>query len=508
MLRTSNFSKTYGGVAGDYGHAVQQTNDSGYIVAGFTLSFGTGSQNVYVIKTDANGDTLWPRTFRGNINATTNFVKQTYDNGYIVAGNSNNMWGGTNYLIRLDSNGDTLWTRIYGGNYDLVVSVHQTSDNGFIIGGITESFGADSADVYLTKTDSNGNILWTKIYGGGIRNEGAYSFNLTSDGGFIICGYTSSYGAGGYDFYLMRTDSGGNPLWVKTFGGADMDIAHSVEQTTDGGFIVTGSTNSFGVGEYDIYLIRADGNGNLLWSNTYGGINDDGGNCVQQTTDGGYIVAGATNSFGVDSTVVYIVRTDSNGNILWSKTINNAGNNSASSIQKTLDQGYIITGVTNNQMLFYTGDVYLIKTDSNGNSGCNENIPSTIVTAVSTIATAQSVTILSGGVVGNPQTQVGSGSSITTLCFTNNISEINNNENTITIFPNPATSEIKFQISKFKVESVVIYDVLGAKVFSKDVTAGNKDVLTINTVAFTAGIYFVSIKTKEGIETKKLIVQH
>ncbi|MBF0302921.1 MAG: hypothetical protein HQK73_07765, partial [Desulfamplus sp.] len=182
----------------------------------------------------------------------------------------------------------------------------------------------------------------------------------TSDGGFIVTGYTSSIGAGGNDVYLIKTDSNGNELWSKTFGGKNDDYGRSVYPTRDGGFIVTGYTSSIGAGESDVYLIKTDSNGNEIWSKTLGGKSSDYGNSVYPTSDGGFIITGNTSSIGAGSSDVYLIKTDSNGNELWSKTLGGKKYDYSYSVYPTSDGGFIITGYT------FPDNILLIKTDKYG----------------------------------------------------------------------------------------------------------------------------------------------
>jgi hypothetical protein len=250
-----------------------------------------------------------------------------------------------------------LWQKTFGGSsWDEGRSVQQTSDGGFIIAGTTNSFGAGYDDVYLIKTDSQGNMQWQKTFGGSGYDEG-YSVQQTTDGGYIITGYTGSFGAGYYDVYLIKTDLAGNMLWQKTFGGSDYDDGYSVQQTADGGYIIAGSTNSFGAGSADVYLIKTDSQGNMQWQKTFGGSYTDRGHSVQQTADGGYIIAGGSVYF-YDGMRDVLIKTDSEGNLLWQKTFSGSSGGYGYSVQQTSDGGYIIAGWT-----FGAGgiDVYLIK---------------------------------------------------------------------------------------------------------------------------------------------------
>jgi hypothetical protein len=257
------FAKTYGGTGSEGAFSVQQTSDGGYIVAGRTYSFGAGWYDIFLIKTDANGNLRWAKTYRGT-------------------------------------------------DYDGASHVQQTSDGGYMLAGVTRSFGAGESDIFLIKTDADGNIQWAKTYGGTYSEE-AYSVQQTSDGGYIVAGRTGSWP--NYDIFLIKTDANGNIQWAKTYGGTNWDEARSVQQTSDGGYIVAGYTGSFGAGFYDIFLIKTDANGNIQWAKTYGGTSWDEAYSIRQTSDGGYIVAGYTRSYGIGGEDIFLIKTDANGNI-------------------------------------------------------------------------------------------------------------------------------------------------------------------------------------------------
>ena len=317
------WERTYGGASGDYGHSVQQTSDGGYIVAGLTRSFGAGNYDVYLIKTNASGDTLWTRTYGGKNWDQGNSVQQTTDGGYIIVGYTSSFRDTLSddvYLIKTDASGDTLWTKTYGGNFgDEGWSIQQTSDGGYIIAGITSSFGVNT-DVWLIKTNASGNTLWTRTYGGTSWDLGE-DVKQTTDGGYIIAGWTRSFGNSD-QVYLVKTNASGDTIWTRTYGGTNQDWGNSVQQTLDGGYIVAGWTNSFG-NTWQVYLIKTNALGDTLWTRTYGGAMEEYGYSVHQTTDRGYIVVGVTSSFG-NNYQVYLIKTNASGDTLWTRTYGGA----------------------------------------------------------------------------------------------------------------------------------------------------------------------------------------
>jgi hypothetical protein len=358
------FNRTFGGTSFDDGFFGQQTSDGGYIITGKTWSYDTHDFDVWLIKTDYAGITLWDRTFGGNRDELGNCVQQTTDGGYIITGRTgigvSDVW-----LIKIDSTGNEVWNRTFGGTgYNCGYSVQQSTDGGYIIIGETWSVDTGYGDVWLIKTDSNGNMMWNRTYGGTSTDSG-WCVQQTSDGGYIVTGFTYSFGAGSYDVWLIKTDNYGNMMWNRTFGGRLSDRGNCVQQTTDDGYIITGGT-SFGAGRGDVWLIKTDSTGNEVWNRTFGGVEYDVGNCVQQTTDGGYIITVNTFSLGAGEYDIWLIKTDSSGNLVWDRTFGGTEFDEGYCVQQTSDGGYIITGLTES---FGAGvsDFWLIKTDKNGN---------------------------------------------------------------------------------------------------------------------------------------------
>ena len=365
------WTRTYGGSEHDYERECHQTEDGGYIIVGSTESYGYGDSDVYLIKTDMNGDTIWTSTYGSSNLDQGNSVQQTLDGGYIIAGLFNFVsgFGGDVYLIKTNSVGDTIWTRTYGGSEDdQGWSVKQTLDGGYIIAGLTQSFGAIYGDVYLIKTNSNGDTLWTKTYGGPNHDAGM-DVKQTLDGGYIVIGTTNPAPIPVFldDIYVLKTDSSGDSLWTQTYGGEFSDSGGYIQQTQDGGYIIVGNLGSapFPNCLYDVYLIKINADGDTIWTRTYGGNDWDGGKSVQQTVDGGFIIAGYTISFGSGGSDAYIIKTDANGDSVWTLTLGGVEDDIGNSIKQTEDDRYIIAGTTYSYGAGL-GDVWLIRLDSEG----------------------------------------------------------------------------------------------------------------------------------------------
>ncbi len=297
----SEWARTYGSPDCDVGFCVKPTDDDGFIVCGFTGDGSGYTSNGYIIKTDALGDTIWTGTYGGPSSESFVEITPTSDGGYIAAGFKIEPDGFYTdvYAVKIDSAGAVMWSREYGRPLfvDHAKSVLQTSDGGYIICGITSGIETDS-DIWLIKTDPGGNVEWTRTYGGD-GTDGGFSLDQTSDGGYIVAGYKTMFIAPyHHDMYLVKTTSNGTVQWERTYGGSRFDRANSVRETSDGGFIAAGLMGTPAPGGCDIYVVKTDGNGDLQWSGTMGDDNVDIGYCVRQTDDGNFVIAGSTISFG------------------------------------------------------------------------------------------------------------------------------------------------------------------------------------------------------------------
>ena len=381
-LLHAGWIRTYGGEDPDIGYHVQQTSDSGYVITGYTWSFSVGLLDIWLLKTDANGDTLWTKIYGGEGLERAKCVQQTSDGGYIIVGVTGdtiitqNLW-----LLKTDPEGDTLWTRVYGvhraeGNF-----VQETPDGGYIITGKKICIEGDYLSYcWLLKTDASGDTLWTRTY----HSEADSGSNWgncvcqTADGGYILTGGSTPPGGGCSGLSLIKTDSNGDTSWTHLYGGegsACGTSGKSVQQIPDGGYIVAGSlVLPEAYMEKAImasWLLKTDEQGETLWTRTYKASADlTTANCLDQTSDGGYILVGKKED--TTGASIWLIKTDGNGDTIWTRTFGKFFS-SGNCVHQTPDGGYIITGSLEN-------NVCLIKTDSLGYVSVAEEPPVTPVT--------------------------------------------------------------------------------------------------------------------------------
>ncbi len=383
---SSTFMRTFNAPGMNGGLSLAETSDGGFVGTGQHGTSGAGSCDIYVYKVDACGHPEWFKVYGGPGEDGGYAIQQTTDGGYIVTGLANLGAGGYDvFLLKLDPSGTIEWCKVFGGGADdHGLRVKQTTDGGYIISGFLNGLGFGAEDIVLIKTDALGNTLWMKIFGGAGSEWGNY-VEQTSDGGFMVVGYTTSFGAGGFDIYLLKVSSTGNLQWSKTYGGASSEASSqwgiSGKVTTDGGFMLCANTDSWGAGSNDLLLIKTDNLGNLQWAKAYGGPADDQPRFAEQTADGGYILSGYTTSFGAGSLDAYLVKTDSVGNLKWSKAYGGAGSDRGSMVRQTDDGGYAMSTVTSSFGADFF-DALFMKTDSLGAVGCFENTCATVVTNV------------------------------------------------------------------------------------------------------------------------------
>ena len=487
------WQKCLGGTGFEIANSMEQTSDGGYIVAGYSDSNDSivtgnhGDNDYWVVKLSNAGYIQWQKCYGGTSTDEATSVKQSIDGGYIVAGwsssNDSDVTGNHGdidcWIIKLDSTGALQWQKSYGGtDWDDAESIQQTNDGGYIFSGFSGSTNGDVVgnhggfDYWVVKLDGTGNIQWQKCYGG-TNNEGAYSIQQTNDGGYIVAGSSASNDGdvagnhGGGDYWIVKLDSTGTLQWQRCYGGTNDDEAFSIQQTTDGGYIVAGESNSNNIdvtgnhGSYDYWIVKLDSVGILQWQKTYGGINSDAALCIEQANDGGYIAGGASDSNDGDVTGhhgnvglyqydYWIVKLNSTGLLLWQESYGGTVTEAVKAIQQAFDGGYVALGSTSSS----DGDVIG----------------------------------LHGGIDG------------WILKFTPEVGiEENNFLSSTTLSPNPfhETATLTINTNKFEDGTIEIKNILGAIVQPPKHFTGNKITLQRNNLP--AGIYFYTITLKENI---------
>lgn len=370
----TTWQRTYGGANTDYGWSVQPTPDGGYIVAGATKSYGAGGYDYYLLKLTSAGDTSWTRAYGGASDDLAYSVDITDDGGYVLAGwtKSFGATSGAIYIVKTNAVGDTQWTKKYINNYAGYPpvqgwTVYQTTDRGYFI---SSSIGLNFLAI---KTDSLGDSVWSRSYGTAANIEHSLASQATFDGGYILAGYQAPYVSHEAP-YLVKVGDTGDTLWTMLYRWPDNDDCSSIRQTADSGYIIAGATNSFGAGMCDGYMMKLNANGDSIWMKTYGGPSDDWPAYVQLASDGGYILAGGTVSFAVGLYDIYLIKTDSIGDTVWTRTFGGSLEEDCSSVQPTPDGGYVIAGLTTS---WGAGgmDVFIVKTDADGLVGVAEGPP-------------------------------------------------------------------------------------------------------------------------------------
>lgn len=499
---TIQWQKCLGGSANDYAQSVQQTFDGGYIVAGYTFSNDSmvsgnkGNDDYWVVKLNSLGGIQWKTCLGGSNYDEAYSVQQTSDSGYVVAGfaSSNNGDITSNqgsddfWIIKLNSSGAVQWQKTYGGlNADDALTIKQTSDGGFVIIGDTQSNSGDvtgnhgNYDCWILKTDASGTLLWKKCLGGTGDDSGS-SVQQTLDGGFVVVGSTTSNNGdvsgnhGDWDVWVVKLNDTAAVEWQKCLGGTLQDIGYSIYQSADSGYVVAGFTKSNNgdvsgihgtVSPFpDMWVLKLSKSGALKWQKCLGGTDDDKAYSVKPTNDGGSIVAGYTKSDNGDVSGnhyvgnhdYWLVKLDSAGATSWQKCLGGTGLDWARSVQQTVDNGYIVAGFTSSGN---NGDV----------SGKKGNSDFWVVK-------------LSAVVAGIKKHEA--------------ISEFN-------VYPNPANGVFYLTAQNTIPQSwLKVTNLLGETIYSTEIT-GTKNIIDLS--AQPKGIYFLSIENLNYKWTNKIIIE-
>jgi predicted secreted protein len=371
----SSWTKTFGGKANDRPYSIEQTADGGFVVAAETESYGGGKRDFWVLQLDPAGELRWQNTYGGRDNDWALKAVQLSDKGYLVGGvtesldNRSHIW-----ILNLDGTGAVRWQNAYGekesetgeGPEFLQVAPDGASVVGAWGGTTGEPERSTRTSMRVFGLDASGNPLWQSFFNPSLHNV-LSAVQSTSDGGCVVAGQAATGTRGNEKLVILRLNPKGNLLWKVSYGGAKTDQASSIQQTEDGGFIVAGTTTSFGAGGSDIWLLKLDAKGNVVWQEALGGKEADTGASVRQTADRGYVVAGTTESFDSQKQDVLLIKVSATGELLWQRAFGGKGNDGASAIVPTADHGFALAAETQS---FGEGkaDIWILKLDPNGNA--------------------------------------------------------------------------------------------------------------------------------------------
>ncbi len=457
--QTMQWSQTYGGTQQDGSESMVLTDNGEIVMAGFKSTNNT--KDVLLMKTDASGNEMWSRIYNPGFNDWGRALRRTNDGGYIIAG----MTEVTSqtydpFLIKTDSEGNLLWSRNYDygfGADDRGHAVWQTADGGYIVAGQTLLVHGLFAnyDMYVFKTDAEGNVQWTKIF---FRQEEdadvALAVQQLTDGGYIIGGFTHS---SPWSSYILRLDGSGNEVWSNIYPGEWQSECYDIQQTPDGGFILTGTESSFTT-DTDVLIIKLNSNGGIEWKKIYGTEAAEMGQSLQQLSDGGYIIAGMSARLGGYD--MYVLRTNSSGDSLWSRTIGGNSDDRAFAVASLQNGTHYISGWAWSYGLGQ-GDVYLVKlTESSTGIALNNSVPLSV--------------------------------------------ELNQN------YPNPfnPATVISYTLVENGFVSLKIYDAAGKmvqEIVNEPQAQGSYEV-KFNGSNYTSGTYFYTLNAGGFIQTKKMIL--
>lgn len=361
------WAATFGGAGQDEGLAVVYTKDKQFVIAGSAESGEKGDLDVLLVKVDANGKEEWSHTFGGDGDDVAEAMVETSEGDLVIAGTTSSFGNGGDdvYLIRTNADGEEQWSETYGGGYDdWGHALQKTSDGGFIIAGETNSFGAEFGDAYLVKVKADGALEWSKmIKGPGI--DSAHAVRQVSDG-YILAGDTTPLGGASREMYVVKTDAQGNTLWDLTYGDFGDDRANAVVTTSDNGFLVLGAYDTTTLTGVDMVALKLDKDGNAAWSKKFGGTRGEEGFAILALGNDDFLLAGTAASYGAGGYDVYLVKIDSQGDTYWTRTIGGAEDDRAYAVASVPDDGgFVLAGMTESYGAG-ASDVYAIRCNADG----------------------------------------------------------------------------------------------------------------------------------------------
>ena|GEM_PF-2969220 len=369
FVQAQSFNKVFGGPQDEHATSVVQARDGGYVFSGYTYSYGAGKSDVWVMKVNAQGNEVWRKYFGGSDHDWPNDLIEADDGSLVLAGytfdrktKSNKAW-----IFRLESDGELRWSKTYGGaKGDEAKAIIQTSDGGFAITGFSYSFSRGASDIWVLRLDGRGTELWQKNLGGKGEEHG-HDIIETKSGNLIVVGYTRSYGNGKKDLLVMKLDNLGGGVWRKNFGGAENEEANAVLETPEGDIVVTGWTGSQGQGKLDAYILKMDKQGDLKWQLTHGSAGNDVLHDIALTPDKGYVMAGTSTSFGQSGQhEMWMLKLNRDGSDGWQKKSSAPKDDFAYAVASTRDGGYIVAGASESYGQG-ASDMWILKMNGQGN---------------------------------------------------------------------------------------------------------------------------------------------
>jgi hypothetical protein len=510
------FQKYYGTANNEDAFSTDVTADNGFILCGSSFGNGTGGTDVMLTKTDSAGNLVWSKIYGGTGNEMAIYVK-TVPGGYVFSGETFSIDpAGDAYIAKADLNGNLLWWKNYGtAGYDIAYEITPLSDGSYIVSGLDEH-SSSSYDAFLMHVDANGDSLWTRSYAApGI--EHAVRVIHTNDNGYLFCGKMFTYAntPGWSDVWLVKTDLNGDTLWTSIIGGPVWEEGMDVIES-NGGYLICGGESTFGSGLYDAFLMKTDLNGHLLWSKTYGGPYIEDCYRLIEVPSGGYAMAGYTESFGpgnirgTDSSNAFVVRTDFNGDTLWSMSYGGLLKEECFSIVNISTGGFAIAGYTGSFGDSLNG--YIFTTDSMGYSGCNERrAHPDILTNAGFVESHHSVDVFAGMNKTVPVISVSAPPTIhaVTVCWPAMIMDENNPMENLQVYPNPADDAVNLQWnSKEHGEEITVsvYDYTG-KIIQMQSNPFSENI-SVETKNLPPGIYFIRLASENETAVAAISIIH
>lgn len=375
------WTATFGGAMVDSAYTLCQCADGGFMVVGHTNSAGAGGFDIYLVKTDAEGNFEWDKTYGDVDNDYGYYIIPSSHGGFIISGSIDRIGAWDAYLVKIDTDGNVEWENTYGGvEFEYAMGLVQADDGGYVFTGTTWS-SSETSQIWLVKVDSAGNEEWSKEFGG---TDYDYGVDLveTADGGFIISGYGYAGTEDGYEGYLVKTDSDGNEVWSELYGGPGTQHFHMVRELASGDYVVTGYSQGSGPTADDLWFVKVDATGGLLWDKIYGGDGTDEGNSICVTETGFYVI-GRTGSFGEGNADLWILETDEAGDTLSTMTLGGALSDGGIGAGIVEDSNIIIAGWTASFGQGSISDFWLLKLGYEEEPGVAESVTPSVIISTS-----------------------------------------------------------------------------------------------------------------------------